>query len=473
LWTTRRQTSSHVRRPLFHGIIIGIALVAAVYASFSPARTAIRAQESNLVTPPVDVLAVQIERGAIVPSRDLPRPAVTSPYVAPLAMEEASFETEPSNGRVQALQVASPTASPSIASAVAPTATPKPSDSCERDPSRTLYCIYTVQAGDTLSKIAVEFGLKANGELTPGELLAQSNKPDVINSDDIKVGQQLRVPLKNGIIHTVFAAETLSELASGYGVGAEAIQEANATRLTASGLLVIGQEFLIPSPAKLPSVTNASAPDPSTLTTAADSKEEETKEEPTATPTTAPEPTATATPEPTETPPPAVAVPPTFAPSTPTQAPATATPTARASATATPTARATQTATAPSKSKAGFIWPASGPISSPFGPAHPLGIDIDFYANPSQPVVAAAAGTITFAGGDPCCSYGYYVIVDHGNGFTTLYAHFSKILVSAGQKVTQGQQIGVGGNTGYATGYHLHFEMRYNGGIVNPTLYLP
>jgi len=80
---------------------------------------------------------------------------------------------------------------------------------------------------------------------------------------------------------------------------------------------------------------------------------------------------------------------------------------------------------------------------------------------------------VTFAGGDPCCSYGYYVIVDHGNGFTTLYAHFSSIRVTQGQKVAQGDVLGLGGRTGFATGNHLHFEVRRNGGIVNPLNYLP
>ena len=80
---------------------------------------------------------------------------------------------------------------------------------------------------------------------------------------------------------------------------------------------------------------------------------------------------------------------------------------------------------------------------------------------------------MTFAGGNPCCSYGYYVIVDHGNGFTTLYAHLSALAVTPGQKVTQGQALGNGGRTGYATGNHLHFEVRLNGKIVDPIAYLP
>jgi murein DD-endopeptidase MepM/ murein hydrolase activator NlpD len=121
----------------------------------------------------------------------------------------------------------------------------------------------------------------------------------------------------------------------------------------------------------------------------------------------------------------------------------------------------------------GFIWPISGPISSYYGPGHPLGIDIDLYSNDGAPVGAAKAGTVTFAGGNPCCSYGYYVVVDHGDGFQTLYAHFSGLAVSVGQYVEQGQLLGYGGSTGYSTGTHLHFEVHAGGGVVDPLSYLP
>lgn len=124
-------------------------------------------------------------------------------------------------------------------------------------------------------------------------------------------------------------------------------------------------------------------------------------------------------------------------------------------------------------SRAGFIWPTTGPISSYFGPSHPLGIDIDLYANPNAPIVAAMGGTVVFAGGSACCSYGYYVVVDHGNGYETLYAHFSSIAVSVGQRVNQGALLGYGGRTGYATGNHLHFEVRYYGSLINPLTVLP
>ena len=80
---------------------------------------------------------------------------------------------------------------------------------------------------------------------------------------------------------------------------------------------------------------------------------------------------------------------------------------------------------------------------------------------------------MTFAGGNTCCSYGLYVTIDHGNGFSTLYGHMSKLNVTTGQKVTKGQVLGAGGRTGYATGNHLHFEVRKDGKVVNPLSYLP
>ena len=124
-------------------------------------------------------------------------------------------------------------------------------------------------------------------------------------------------------------------------------------------------------------------------------------------------------------------------------------------------------------SSAGFIWPVHDPISSYFGPSHPLGIDIDQFNSPGAPIVAAASGTVTFAGGQTCCSYGLYVVINHGNGFETLYAHLASLPVSQGQHVEQGQVIGYVGLTGYTTGYHLHFEVHLNGQVVNPLNYLP
>jgi murein DD-endopeptidase MepM/ murein hydrolase activator NlpD len=105
--------------------------------------------------------------------------------------------------------------------------------------------------------------------------------------------------------------------------------------------------------------------------------------------------------------------------------------------------------------------------------SHPLGIDIDLFNSPGVGVAAATSGTIIFAGGDPCCSYGLYIIIMSADGIETLYAHLSSIGASVGQDVSQGQIIGNAGCTGYCTGNHLHFEVIDNGVRVNPLDYLP
>jgi murein DD-endopeptidase MepM/ murein hydrolase activator NlpD len=123
-------------------------------------------------------------------------------------------------------------------------------------------------------------------------------------------------------------------------------------------------------------------------------------------------------------------------------------------------------------SGSGLIWPASGPISSPFGyrwGAMHTGIDID--AGYGAPIVAAKAGTVISAGWNG--GYGQCTIIDHGGSFSTLYAHQSTMLVGEGQSVSQGQLIGYVGGTGNVTGPHLHFETRVGGNPENPLNYLP
>ncbi len=96
---------------------------------------------------------------------------------------------------------------------------------------------------------------------------------------------------------------------------------------------------------------------------------------------------------------------------------------------------------------------------------------LDIAAPVGTPVVAVAAGTVVAAEWDG--GYGFCVTVDHGNGLLTKYAHASKLLVSAGQTVKQGQQVILVGSTGNSTGPHVHFEVLVNGSTVNPRAYLP
>ena len=119
----------------------------------------------------------------------------------------------------------------------------------------------------------------------------------------------------------------------------------------------------------------------------------------------------------------------------------------------------------------GFIWPLPGytTITSGYGArwgSTHTGIDISGGGCYGSGIVAAASGTVIKAASH--WSYGNYVIVDHGGGYTTLYAHCSQLLVSVGQNVAQGQKIALVGSTGQSTGPHLHFEVRINGKTQNP-----
>src|SRR4051812_10859374 len=122
----------------------------------------------------------------------------------------------------------------------------------------------------------------------------------------------------------------------------------------------------------------------------------------------------------------------------------------------------------------GLIWPAPGAVTSPFGGGrHHPGIDIDGVTG--DPAMAAGAGTVTLAGPAPSgyAGYGNVIMIDHGVGLATLYAHLSRVDVAVGQVVQQGQQIGAIGATGFATGDHLHFEVRVADKPVDPMPWLP
>ena len=118
-----------------------------------------------------------------------------------------------------------------------------------------------------------------------------------------------------------------------------------------------------------------------------------------------------------------------------------------------------------------WAWPVRGLLTSSFGPSHPLGIDVAIPIG--TPIVAASASTVSFVGGNPCCSYGYHIIVDNGAGYETLYAHLSGFSVKKGDKVAAGQRIGTSGSSGASTGPHLHFELHRGGRVQDPMQYLP
>ena len=128
-----------------------------------------------------------------------------------------------------------------------------------------------------------------------------------------------------------------------------------------------------------------------------------------------------------------------------------------------------------------FMWPlpaANNVVTCKYGMrTHPitgvykLHTGVDLRASSGTKIYAANSGTVTTAAYST--AYGYYVVINHGGGVATLYAHMSKMAVSRGQKVSQGAVIGYVGSTGYSTGPHLHFEIIKNGNYVDPISQYP
>jgi murein DD-endopeptidase MepM/ murein hydrolase activator NlpD len=137
-------------------------------------------------------------------------------------------------------------------------------------------------------------------------------------------------------------------------------------------------------------------------------------------------------------------------------------------------AASSSAATAPPAATTGtgrLSWPVSGPVTSGFGMrwGH-MHEGIDIGVGQGTPVHAAAAGTVIYAGWME--GYGNLVVIDHGNGLSTAYAHNSSLASSVGQRVAGGQVVAYSGSTGHSTGPHVHFEVRVNGTAVDPLGYL-
>jgi murein DD-endopeptidase MepM/ murein hydrolase activator NlpD len=126
----------------------------------------------------------------------------------------------------------------------------------------------------------------------------------------------------------------------------------------------------------------------------------------------------------------------------------------------------------PGVAEGGWAWPARGTVTSPFGYRWGrLHAGIDIGASIGTPIYAARGGVVSFSG--VMGGYGNIIVLDHGDGMTTRYAHQSALGASVGQTVRVGDRIGSVGNTGSSTGPHLHFEVRINDQPQNPISYLP
>ncbi len=154
--------------------------------------------------------------------------------------------------------------------------------------------------------------------------------------------------------------------------------------------------------------------------------------------------------------------------------------------TAETTVATTATTASASYSSSSFGWPCPGYyyVSSTYGYRWgSLHKGYDIAQNAGAAVVASQSGTViavysscshNYGKSSNCCGNGYgnYVLISHGNSYTTMYAHMASVTVSVGDTVSKGQTIGYVGSTGYSTGFHLHFEIRVNGTAVNPSSYL-
>lgn len=120
-------------------------------------------------------------------------------------------------------------------------------------------------------------------------------------------------------------------------------------------------------------------------------------------------------------------------------------------------------------------WPTQGTVTLEFGeidlPYQPLHTGIDIAGKTGDPITSFMKGTVTYAG-EISWGYGKHIIIDHGNNVTSLYGHLSAINVKKGDEVKPGDVIGLEGSTGWATGPHLHFEIRVFGIPVNPKTFI-
>ena len=272
---------------------------------------------------------------------------------------------------------------------------------------------YTVGKGDTLEKIAKTYKLRI--------IDIVSANPDLASLDKLPLGVKLYIPTKGkGLLISVGENENLSTIAQRYGVKLDDLAKTN--NITDPMALRPGDKLLIPGVAAQEAMARL---------------EERRKEEK----KLAEE--------------------------------------RRRKMAAQRAARMRQVAYRGGTSTKGFQWPLSRfRISAYYHDANyyrrfrRVHTGIDLAAPQGTPIYASKAGVITAAGWSRV-GYGYYVKINHGGGVETLYGHMSRIAVRSGQRVNQGALIGYVGRTGFATGPHLHFEVRIGGRTQNPWSFLP
>lgn len=259
----------------------------------------------------------------------------------------------------------------------------------DKPPSETRK--YTIQQGDTLSTIASTFGVTT-------DTIKWAN-PDKIETEKtkLKVGDSLDIPPVSGVIHTVKSGETVYSIAKKYSIDAQGVVDYPYNTFTndETFALAIGQQIVVPE-----------------------------------------------------------GIMPDIQPISPKTS---------------PLARIL-TPDAGSVSATGrWSWPAAGRITQGYLPWHKA---LDIANSVGGSIVAADSGVVMVASWLDNTGYGNRVLIDHGNGYKTLYGHLSKFSVVVGQRVNRGDKIGEMGSTGRSTGPHLHFEIRGSKGNLAPLEFL-
>ena len=356
-----------------------------------------------------------------------------SSFEAGIGLSAAARLDDPALG-ADVAQADTPTAAPTTQVTATPEieqlAAPEPERAPfpPRDESR-LYVEYVVQKDDTLGVISDHYELSVDS-------LYWSN-PGLADVDLVIEGETLKIPSMDGIVHKSVGGETVYDVAVKYGVTVESLTWfAPNNTPDPFQKLADGTEVLVLH-ANPPIAEQAPPPAETAPPTEGDTPPAEGEQPP----------AEGATPEPTPGPEgdPNVPPPPPCVPTI--------------------------------ESAPCFIWPVEGRVTSGFGPRSDVGfhdgIDIDVPDDGNHTaIVAAAGGEVVWAGCDDS-GYGCYVIIDHGFGWKTRYDHFSAIDVAAGQRVEQGQFLGMSGCTGMCRGEHLHFAILFEGKAVDPIAYLP
>ena len=411
------QKARHKHRPHVHGLVLLLILTAVGYATISNApfnseRSAFAAPVSGLSMPAATTNAAVADKAVVrAGTNNKTLPGATGMVVAP--SQEVGEDIHAFNAPPE----------PSPTATAAPVVVEE--DAIVREAAEPIpavlpaYQVHTAVDGDSVYSIAEQYGISAEYIL--------ANNAELAASGFLEIGQSVIIPAGNGILHEVRYGETLSDIAARYDVDVEVITGFASNGIADANSLMETQVVFVPNAA---------------IIQAAPFEEEPTEDE-IAEEDTSDEDSESADDSVSED-----------------------------DGSGDDSADDTIVGGGPSSS-AGLVWPLGGPVSSPYGSGHPLGIDIDGFYLEGAAIAAATSGTVLFAGGNACCSYGLYVVIMSDSGVETLYAHMNSLYVTQGEYVSQGQAIGVVGSTGYSTGTHVHFEVIDNGVRQNPLNYLP